>query len=277
VYASTKPPPKIIPPSPHSKNPSDSIWLGASYYQPLHLAPHDGTIAYFEDWQEDIKTVLMHEPSGTLYGGELGVVRVVRPLIQLLLNFSAVRGDFTPIEAPPAGYDLTRLPINEWPRLLQWIDAWTLSIKNSTAILRKTSDQHRKGLDNLISSPEDIQEPVSTDEGATLPDLEPIYELSMGKKRSCGGPGSKRKRRASTVSEDEALAVDDGSEGEEEDIDFEELDKTSQDEESDEELEEWARGHHDSSGVGRVGDDSMESNRFGPQVVPSATVRTGKS
>lgn len=78
MYASTKAPPQTIAPTPQSKTLPDSMWMSRSYFLPAHQAPPEGTIAYFEEWQDDVKNVLVHEPSGTLYGGDTGIVCVVR-------------------------------------------------------------------------------------------------------------------------------------------------------------------------------------------------------
>ncbi|KAF8594563.1 hypothetical protein BDV93DRAFT_565272 [Ceratobasidium sp. AG-I] len=284
VYASTNPPPKTIPPSPQSNHSTGTIWLGPSYFQPPHLAPPDGTVAYFEHWQESIKNVLVHESSGTLYGGETGVILVVRSLLHLYFTFAAVRGDFPLPEDPPAGYDLTRLPINEWPRLLQWIETWTLLLNGSTAILRKTSDEHRKGLGALQQLAEDewniSQEPAETRRHETLAEAEPVHQPVTSKKKGHGGFKSKpqHQRRTSPASEDDASTTEGESEAEDEDIDCDGLDRTRQDDESDA-GQDSDHGGRDINSIGCNGDGdvSMDLDRFGVRVTPGATGSTGSS
>lgn len=272
MYASAKLPPRTIPPSPQSATPTKSMWLNESYFQSPHSAPPGGTVAHFEEWQEDLKVVLVHKPSGTLCGGETGVVHVVRSLAYLLLNFSAVRGDFTPPEDPPTNYDLTRLPINEWPRLLQWIDSWTLAINVSTAILRKTSQERRKGLDGLGWLIEEIlQEPTEVNTHRSSTDPTPPHEPIKSKIKS--RRDRKGKRRASSISEDEGLATDgeSQSDNDEEEVDFEHLDRTSEDESSDDDLHESCYGGQGSAGylsrgnTAGDGDVSVEPDRLDAQ------------
>ncbi|KAG8685723.1 hypothetical protein FRC11_010175, partial [Ceratobasidium sp. 423] len=266
VYLGNELPPKAISPSPDSDDAPGSLWLPPDYFQNPSEAAHEGTVSHFEVWQKGRFKILLHEPSGTLYGGKNGVVRIVRPLVQLLFNFSAVRGDFTPPEDPPTDYDLTRLPINEWPRLQQWIRDWTAAIKASTAILRKTSDERRQGLATLQSLTDDDEPtfrdptPIASTSSAPLPvcaglsahpgsgdstspDPESIATKPKPKpkKRRTPKPGtSKAKGKApaknNRVEDEESAAEPESEEGDSREINFEELDRTPQDEMSDEEL-----------------------------------------
>ncbi|KAG8747585.1 hypothetical protein FRC11_012282 [Ceratobasidium sp. 423] len=122
-------------------------------------ASPEGTVQHFETWQGGQVKNLCHGPSGTLYGEKTGVIHIVHPLIQLLFNFSTAHSDLTPLEDPPTDYDLTRLPINEWPRLQQWIQDWTTTIEASTAILCQMSEECRQG-HTTLQSPTDNDEPV---------------------------------------------------------------------------------------------------------------------
>ncbi|CAE7154967.1 unnamed protein product [Rhizoctonia solani] len=265
VYASKYAPPKAIPPSHDSNSWSTSMWADPDYYRRPSEASPEGTVEHMESWQHDQRQVLRHEPSGTLYGGRTGVIRVLRPLIELLFNFAAVRGDFVPPEPAPADYDLTRLPINEWPRLLQWIRDWTADIQASTAILRRTSNERRQGLAALQSLTDDdepaprnptpgpsssrAREPVPTGSSAHSSPNETSQSLATAKptsnksrKRQVPKPTQtngkdKGKGRARDSSDDEDVGhsseSEDGQNSRE--INFEELDRTSQDEMSDEE------------------------------------------
>ncbi|KAG8688714.1 hypothetical protein FRC11_004924 [Ceratobasidium sp. 423] len=263
VYRSDDAPPKAIPPPSDPDSWPRSMWAHRDYYRHLSKASPEGTVEHFETWQGGQVENLCHRPSGTLYGGKTGVIGVVRPLIQLLFNFSAIRSDFTPPEDPPTDYDLTRFPINEWPCLQQWIQDWTTAIEASTAILHQTSDERRQGRAALQSPTDDdepihrdptpgpsssrVQEPVPTSSSA---DFNPndLSQMSGAPKpkpkkrraRKPGDSGGKGKGKARARDEDE----DEGSEcsPESEDSDrgpetnFEELDRTSQDDMSDQDL-----------------------------------------
>ncbi|KAG8728857.1 hypothetical protein FRC11_010081 [Ceratobasidium sp. 423] len=142
MYHSDDASPKAIPPPSDPDSWPHSMWAHHDYYRCSSEASPKGTVEHFETWQGGQVENLCHRPSGTLYGRKTGVIGVVCPLIQLLFNFSAICGDFTPPEDPPTDYDLTRFPINEWPCLQQWIQDWTTAIKASMAILHQTSDKH---------------------------------------------------------------------------------------------------------------------------------------
>ncbi|KDN43060.1 hypothetical protein RSAG8_06383, partial [Rhizoctonia solani AG-8 WAC10335] len=255
VYQCDEPPPKLIPPTPDSDSWPTSMWPHSDYFKHPSKAAYEGTVAQYETWLEHIAKVLVHELSGTLYGGKNGIVCVVRSLIQLLFTFSAVRGDFDPPEPIPEDYNTTRFPINQWPLLLEWIEDWITAIETSTAILRKTSSERRKGLAALRSTTDDDEltsydrvpvfpsppspvcvnsvDPTSPAESSQAPVTKKptikkrVALKSSVPKRKDKGPalGSDKEPEASAESEDEKHSRE---------IDFEELDRTSQDEMSDE-------------------------------------------
>ncbi|KAG8685967.1 hypothetical protein FRC11_009761 [Ceratobasidium sp. 423] len=264
VYRGNDAPPKAIPPPSDPDSWPRSMWAHCDYYRRSSEASPEGTVEHFETWQGGQVENLCHRPSGTLYSRKTGVIGVVRPLIQLLFNFSAICGDFTPLEDPPTDYDLTRFPINEWPRLQQWIWDWTTAIEASTAILRQTSDEHRQGhaaLQSLTDNDEPthcdptpgpsssrVQEPVPTNSSADFNpnDLSqtsgtPKPKLKKCRVRKPGDSGGKGKGKAQARDEDEDEGSECGPESEDSDrgpeTNFEELDHTSQDDMSDQDLQ----------------------------------------
>ncbi|KAG8742810.1 hypothetical protein FRC11_014120, partial [Ceratobasidium sp. 423] len=263
VYRGDDAPPKAIPPPSDPDSWPRSMWAHPDYFQRLSEASPEGTVQHFETWQGGQVKNLRHGPSGTLYGGKTGVIRVVRPLVQLLFNFSAACGDFTPPEDPPTDYDLTRLPINEWPRLQQWIRDWTTAIEASTAILHQTSEERQQGHATLQSPTDDdepvprpptpgpssprVQEPVPAASSAdfTLDDPsqtsaapEPQLKKRQARKPKASSGKGKGKARARDEDEDEGSECgpesEDGDNGPE--TNFEELDRTSQDDMSDQDV-----------------------------------------
>ncbi|CUA75650.1 Cell surface glycoprotein 1 [Rhizoctonia solani] len=91
-----------------------------------------------------------HEPSGTSMGGETGIGWLSRPLLKFLFAFSALRGDFAPSEELPSDYDKSCLPLGEWDRLLGWVDELILVLREDIAILSRTSGERAKGLLHTI-------------------------------------------------------------------------------------------------------------------------------
>ncbi|CUA77297.1 putative ATP-dependent helicase DinG homolog [Bacillus subtilis subsp, subtilis str. 168] [Rhizoctonia solani] len=252
VYQEGERPPKLIPPSPDSDSWPISMWPHSDYFKHPSKAAPDGTVSQYELWQEHAAKVLVHEPSGTLYGGKNGVICVVRSLIQLLFTFSAVRGDFDPPEPMPEDYNAARFPVNEWPLLLQWVNDWATAIESSTAILRKTSDERRQGLAALRSTIEDDELASHNLTPAFPSPSSPARAKSAGPAESSQAPASKkpiakkpavlkssvpdRKGKGPALDSDgeseAGVESDDGDHSRE--INFEELDRTSQDEMSDE-------------------------------------------
>lgn len=247
------------------------MWPDRSYFQPPHLASPNGSVYHFEEWQQHIrdKTILLHEPSGTLYGGETGVVRMGRPLLDLLLVFCAVRGDLKAPEDPPAGYDLTRFPVHEWGRFITWFDWWLAAIVDSAAVLARTSDARRKGLAAHSTSQSEAPEPEE-------PTLEPVaagarvspgprpaptnkQPRKKGGKGGAGGKGGKRggkgKAKANArKGDDEDVASDPEPESEGEEIDFDGLDVGPEGSSDEDEDDRWG------TGMGKMGPDD-----FNPQ------------
>ncbi|KAF8600185.1 hypothetical protein BDV93DRAFT_511091 [Ceratobasidium sp. AG-I] len=103
-----------------------NFWVPKIYYG---LAKGSDEIAPF-----------LHEQSGTLLGGDSGSVWMVRTLIALVLNLAAVKHLIEPPIPVPTGYDLSRLPIGEFDRVLGWCQDWIAGIEQSTSVLEQTFD-----------------------------------------------------------------------------------------------------------------------------------------
>lgn len=214
------------------------MWLPASYFQPPGLGSPNGSIYWFEVWQDDLRTsdVIRHEPSKTFYGGTTGVVHVFRALIQIYLNCCAIRGDFKPPEDPPSAYDLSRFNVNEQDRIAGWIDDWTLAIEECIKILSRTSDERKQGLASIQSMRDDDSEVTSDD--AYMPSApSPKSSTSPTRATKSSGPSkpkaSKRKSRGRKFSDYNEEEADDGDgdtdESQGPDVNYDDLDKTSTD------------------------------------------------
>ncbi|QRV88377.1 DNA ligase 4 [Ceratobasidium sp. AG-Ba] len=144
-----RPPPLFIPQTPcdSPENPffSPSIGPACFYQPPLSL---EGTIGYFELWYGEVLTskVLIHKQSGTLYGGNTGLGWFVRSLCLPYINICSATYNIELPDPMPEGYDASRLPVSEWPRLIKWVDDTTQLIRDSIAILGQTSDSRALGL-----------------------------------------------------------------------------------------------------------------------------------
>lgn len=231
------------------------MYLPHCYFQ--RSPPPNGTVGYYEEWFEEIidEKFLIHEASGTLFGGDTGVVCLTRSLIQLLFNFSAVRGDFTPPEDPPANHDRSRLPLHDWSRLLGWTDTLLDLINRSTETLSQTSHERRGDLGRLQPLPADNSPPAedlprANEEPQSNP--EPVPSGSYALTRSSSNPKPRKKRthtkskkngrkHVDRPSDDEVSeqSPDSESESEAENQDYDLLDRTSQDDEDD---NSWLNG-----------------------------------
>ncbi|KAG8751784.1 hypothetical protein FRC11_009002, partial [Ceratobasidium sp. 423] len=132
-----------------------AFWLPHDYFLPPGVGKLEGTLYFFEVCQDELhdSDMMLHKPSKTFYGSYTSVVSMGHTLIQIYLNCLAVRGDFKPPEAAPAGYDTSRFNIQEHDRIVGWIDKWTSTIKQHTKILSETSTECKAGLAGVITQP----------------------------------------------------------------------------------------------------------------------------
>lgn len=102
--------------------------------------PLSHTFYYLEDWQNRAKTEapFVHEESGTLLGGDSGLPWIIRALIMLVLNLAVAKGIIEPTVPIPEHYDISRLPIGEYERVITWCQQWLARIEASSAILDQT-------------------------------------------------------------------------------------------------------------------------------------------
>ncbi|CUA67184.1 DNA ligase 4 [Rhizoctonia solani] len=211
-----------------------------------------------------------HEPSGTFMGGDTGIGWLSRLLLKFLFAFSALRGDFAPSEKLPSDYDQSRLPLGEWDRLLGWIDGLAATLREDIAILSQTSGERAKGLLHTISDHSSDDElavrpmtstssahsdPVPSSSALSAHDSrlstpEPTFPVP----RPTGSPSATRSRtptvkpkrkpkakstaaakksRNSTLPPVAFYAGSGPPSPESEDVDYDTLDKTSQDDEDD--------------------------------------------
>ncbi|KAG8772357.1 hypothetical protein FRC12_003112 [Ceratobasidium sp. 428] len=93
AWGSPTPPPKIIPSTPFRTPPVPlfvPVWAVMYYKTPSSIKE---TVFHIEVWLNSLidTRALIHQPSGTLFGGDTGVVWVVRVLLVLFFNFAGVK------------------------------------------------------------------------------------------------------------------------------------------------------------------------------------------
>ncbi|CAE7080871.1 unnamed protein product [Rhizoctonia solani] len=243
--------PLVLAQSPQEAlNHSKSFWLPPDYFLPPGLAALQGTLYFFEAFQDELYEggLICHVPSKTFYGGHTGVAAIVRALIQIYLNCLAVQGVFQPPEKPPAGYDISRFVTSEHDRIVGWMDKWAAVIKRHTVILAETSaerkscivqsgvrpssggsdmeDSHGSGSGSDSDSDSDSEHsiapahpsppPPTSDTGPSSPDV---------------GPSSCNKGKKHEKFADYSDSSDDAPS----EIDYEAIDQTSQDDKSSDE------------------------------------------
>ncbi|KAG9085809.1 hypothetical protein FRC06_003439 [Ceratobasidium sp. 370] len=227
-WAAPANPPTIIPPNPCRSPPNllfAPIWATCYFKIPLSM---EETIFHVEVWLVSVlkSGVLIHESSGMLFGDDMGVVWIIRVLIKVFLNFVAVKYNISFPSEIPAECDISRLPLSEWPHVLAQLDSWAQRLHDSIAILQRTSEAHALSLPSADDN-DDLQsyEPIAYK--STLEPSLPVKQHWLLKKKSkqrLGGlEGSELE--ASLESEDDSL--------EDEEMDFDAMDRRGQD--SDEE------------------------------------------
>ncbi|KAF8597720.1 hypothetical protein BDV93DRAFT_513125 [Ceratobasidium sp. AG-I] len=130
-----------VPPTPaESCQLLASFWAAETYFGPVTELPRTNFFFYFEEWQEKALSTspFVHKKSGTLLGGDTGSVWMVRTLIMLVLNLAAAKKLIVPPIPLPQGYDITRLPVGEYDRVLGWCRQWLQRIHKSSAELERT-------------------------------------------------------------------------------------------------------------------------------------------
>ncbi|KAJ1299541.1 hypothetical protein OPQ81_011099 [Rhizoctonia solani] len=216
IYSFDGLPPKAIPPNVKSRGWSDSMWMHPDNYLSYHEASTEGTIDYLEHWQDMLSLedgVLHHQPSRTLYGGDTGVVCVVHPLVDLILNIAVVR-------------------VNALDRLTGWIDKWTAAINASTTILQAHSKACCAGLDqHMLQHTEPVYEDPPADDTDTpaVPSPTNSTTRKQDKHKSKGMSKGKQCVYDDDVEPSDASNSDCGEE-----LDFDQMDKRSQDDEDSE-------------------------------------------
>ncbi|KAG8692758.1 hypothetical protein FRC09_010974 [Ceratobasidium sp. 395] len=148
TWAAPVPPPKLMPSSPPTspfRTFFETLWAEPYYKTPMSI---EDTIFHIETWLNALTKsgVLIHGPSGTLLGGDTGVVWPVRVLIKIFFNFAAVKYNIQFPHPIPADCDISRLPLGEWPRLLGHMDSLAQLLRDSISILQRTSEARSLGL-----------------------------------------------------------------------------------------------------------------------------------
>ncbi|QRV97097.1 DNA ligase 4 [Ceratobasidium sp. AG-Ba] len=226
-------PPQFIPQTscdePEDPFFSPSIGPGCFYKPPLSL---EGTIGYFELWYGEVlkSGVLVHEPSRTLYGGNKSLGWFVRSLSLPYINICAAVYNIELPDPMPEGYDASRLPVSEWPRLIKWVDDTTQLIRNSIAILGQTSDSRALGLSpnhatknaNSDLDPNDHADPDPDLESSASPSLPPPLAKP---RRSSKRKGKKPLRRIESDEEDDAELSDKSSDSDQPPTNYDLLDR----------------------------------------------------
>ncbi|KAG8683492.1 hypothetical protein FRC08_014255 [Ceratobasidium sp. 394] len=237
--------PKFIPSTPTRAPPQPffaPVWGPECFYRAAKTP--EETLAHYENWQDVVlkSGVLIHKPSGTLFGDDSGFVWVIRTLLQIFFNFLATKYRIQSPGDIPANYDISRLPLNEWTRLLGWMDTWAQALRDSIAILQRTSEARSLGLPSADYADAEADEPVGT---------EPVMGSAPLKRRK---PKPKKGPKGGESDEGEWEGSDDEDEGSE--IDFEKLDRRPGEDSGEDDDEE-------SIGAGGEADGSFDDSLTG--------------
>ncbi|KAG8722609.1 hypothetical protein FRC09_005968 [Ceratobasidium sp. 395] len=246
AWGSPVPPPKLIPSTPFRTPPVPlfvPIWA-ILYFKPP--SSFEETVFHVWAWLEALvkSGALIHKSSGTLLGGDTGVVWVIRVLLVLFFNYVGVKYRVGFPDPIPADCDISLLRLGEWPRLLSYMDSWTQRLRDSVAILQRTSDSRALGLQSFVSL--ELLNPTTELQTITDPPSSPTPP-QLSKKKSKGKGKQKLTDYASGSEEDASSSEGSSLEDEE---DFEQKDKQAEDADDDEEEDEgmdmdadMGRGH----------------------------------
>ncbi|KAG9093697.1 hypothetical protein FS749_013927 [Ceratobasidium sp. UAMH 11750] len=258
VWAHPSTLPIIIPPSIPTNpvaNPFSPLWPPIHYFRASPNVPFESTIQFFWAFVEVALTtgLLHHEESGTLLGGDSGMIQIIRPLLVLLFYLLAIRGNITLPETLPAELNVSTLPVKMYDRLLEWIDASIEALDATNAILRKTSeersavrfagDEHAPAFevaeiaDLPPESDEPMQPPVAGRASSATPRPSSSSKRSKPRPRpkpkSSKAKGKRPMRSAESESESDGSAVSSKSGSDVPSIDYDKLDKRPDDDDDD--------------------------------------------
>ncbi|KAG8776239.1 hypothetical protein FRC12_001014 [Ceratobasidium sp. 428] len=242
------PPPKVLPSTPPTspvRTFFNNFWAETYYKAPTSI---EETIFHIETWLESqIKSgALIHGPSGTLLGGETSVVWLVRLLILVFFNFSAVKYNIQFPHPIPTNCDMSRLPLNEWPRLLGQMDSLAQRLRDSISILQRTSEARALGLPSTHNDND-----VDTELHELIASTMENHSTSMKRRRHRKDKKGKGKQREDEGWEDQSLDSDESSSSDEE-SNFEDKDKSGEqaDSSSEEGGDKEKDGEEEESGNG---------------------------
>jgi hypothetical protein len=180
------------------------FWLPDSYFVPRALAKPHSRLRYVHMWFEDMlaTTLIHHNATRTLVGGHNGTVWVARAIISLILNFSAINGEFSPPVDQPKIFDITQFPQDEYTNVLGWGQQLLEAIQSSTEILARTSTTRQAEDLALVQQLElddtQSQEPAAIPRRRPIPSPTPTAPVPRPQRNhasSATGSHSRRARR----------------------------------------------------------------------------------
>ncbi|GAB1524114.1 hypothetical protein RhiTH_007266 [Rhizoctonia solani] len=134
----------------------NDFWVPNSYGMSTYAAQSKGlgghsTLEYFFVSIDRLKdSSFIHLNSQTVQGGGGGVVNVIIPLVQLLLNAAVSALNIKSLPSPvPSSLDLDSLGHGEFYKICKYFDAWSDLCEQSVSILSKSSHKRIHSGDNI--------------------------------------------------------------------------------------------------------------------------------
>ncbi|KAG8722788.1 hypothetical protein FRC09_005722 [Ceratobasidium sp. 395] len=120
-------------------------WLEPEYYQRPKAGSEHCSRDFLENYQFDSRTggPGFHAETGTLVGGHNGSSWIARAIIKYCANAGAVHPSTgVKFDVPiPAGYDSSRLSVEDFERSLDWGEAWTDVVEESILLLAPSAGE----------------------------------------------------------------------------------------------------------------------------------------
>ncbi|KAF8673580.1 hypothetical protein RHS04_07632 [Rhizoctonia solani] len=160
---------KLSTPSTLASRVIGEFWVPDSYGMSSYAAQSKGlgahsTLEYFFMSIDRLKdSSFIHLTSQTVQGGIGGVVNIIIPLVQLLLNAAVSALNIKNLPSPPpSSLDLDGLGHGEFYKIRKYFDAWSELCEQSISILSKTSHERIHSGDNIARSVETLDRDLTS-------------------------------------------------------------------------------------------------------------------
>ncbi|KAF8688117.1 hypothetical protein RHS03_09820, partial [Rhizoctonia solani] len=208
---------KLSTPSALSSRIINEFWVPDSYGMSSYAAQSKGlgrhsTLEYFFLSIDRLKdSSFIHSTSQTVQGGIGGVVNIIIPLVQLLLNAAVSALSLKNLPSPPpSSLDLDGLGHGEFYKICKYLDAWSEVCERSVSILSSSSHERIHSGDGIAGSVEASDKDLtSTNSGDN--DKLPRVDATQPRKATGKGTALASQRAPEEIAPVSSTELDGGS------------------------------------------------------------------